>query len=138
MLLHLEMFFPCNPAQVVEKLIEMKRQIRASELRLTSSELALEKLNDDGRGLSKSEELEDLLERLKISTQRIIRAHSASSHDREKWDSICRRLASEIDHWKNEPVKDVVKQDDGFTTSASGGQTVKPLSKWYQDFYAIL
>ena len=135
--MHLEMFWPCNPERVVEKLIEVKKQIRASEFRLASSNCALQKLTDDGRGLSKSEELEDLLERLKLSTEMIVRTHAASSHDREKWETTCRRLTIEIDHWKNEPVKDFVKQDDRFG-STSGAQPIRPLSKWYQDFYAMM
>lgn len=131
------MFYPCNPQQVVEKLVALKKQIRSSEVKLANSKTALENLTDDGRGLSKSEELEDLLERLKASTERFMRSHSATSLDREKWDSICRRLMAEIEHWKSEPVKDVVKQDDRFYGSSSN-QPIRPLSKWYQDFYAMM
>ncbi len=59
--------------------------------------------------------------------------HHAPIHGQDEWDSVCRRLTLEIEHWKNEPVKEIVKQDDRFVNNA---QVVKPLSKWYQEFYS--
>jgi hypothetical protein len=79
-----------------------------------------------------SETLKKLLEQMKVANEKIMLTHPAMQ-GHEDLDSMCRRLAVKIDHWRNEPVKEMVKQDDRFVNEA---KPVKPVSKWYQDFYS--
>jgi hypothetical protein len=42
----------------------------------------------------------------------------AASHSRDMWSWACRKVAAEIEHFKNEPVADVVRQDSRFANDA--------------------
>ena len=133
---NLEVFYPANPEKILQTLVEFKTQRRLSENRLSAARKLLDLLQatENSRyNLSKSETLKMFLEKMKESSEKLMLTHPSPLHGQDEWDSVCRRLALEIDHWKNEPVKEIVKQDDRFVNNT---KVVKPLSKWYQEFYS--
>ena len=132
----LEVFYPASPERVLQIILDLKNHQKSSEQSISQSRNLLTLLQSESNSrynLSMSETLKKFLEQIKFANEKIMLNHRPAVHGHDEWDSMCRRLALEIDHWKNEPVKEVVKQDDRFVNEA---KPVKPVSKWYQDFYS--
>lgn len=130
---HLDVFHPICPARLCELLLKLRAENLEDKKRIKSGQHLLFQLQRSSIvGKSKSEALKCFLQEMVQAKLKFLEQIPTS-----RSQDLTQIMSQIISDWQIEPVKEVVRQEAAAMFFTNPEKQLKPLSKWYHDFYAL-